>query len=111
MRRKVDQIAAIDEGNYFYTRRQNAVVQLLNLRVDSSEGVVRIGAFAQEHDSGNHIVVIDNFAIVVANCPRKLAKPDLRALPDYGDIPYMQRCAILGGNGYVLYIPDVPYLA
>ncbi len=51
MRGVVDQVAAINKRNYLYTRRQNVIIQLFNLGMDSRESFVRICAFPQEHDA------------------------------------------------------------
>ena len=51
VRREVHQIAAVDKWNNLHAGRQNAVIQFLDFRVDSGERLVRICAFAQEHDA------------------------------------------------------------
>ena len=54
------------------------------------------GAFAQEHDARNDIVVVDDFAVFAMDGSGELAQPDLRALRHDGDILHPQRSAALG---------------
>ena len=84
--RVVHQIAAIDERNHLHARGQNGVVQFLHLLVNSLQRRVGVGAFAQQRDAGNHIVVIDELSVFVPDRPGELAQPDLRTLRDDGDI-------------------------
>ena len=51
MRRVVHQVAAVDERDHLYAGRQDVVIQLFDLGVDSREGLVCIRAFAQEDDA------------------------------------------------------------
>src|SRR5258708_1514447 len=48
--REVDQVSAVNQGNHSDARRQNTVVQLFDLGVNSSQSLVGICAFAQKHD-------------------------------------------------------------
>src|ERR1700675_2339857 len=102
MRREVDQVAAVNKWNHFYASRQNTLIQLFDFRVDAGESVVRIRAFAQEHAPGDHIVVIDDFAVFATNGSSELAEADFRALCDDSDIFHAQRSTALGCNDDVL---------
>jgi reverse gyrase len=77
---EVHQIAAVDERNDLHAGRQNVIVQFLHFLVNSLQRRVRLGAFAQQHDAGNHIVVIDDLSVLVPDRPGELAQADLRAL-------------------------------
>src|SRR5271169_3074840 len=107
MRCEVHQVTAVNERDHLYARRQDAIIQLLDLRMDSHERLVCIGTLAQEHDSRNHIIVIDNPAIFVMNGTGKLAEADLRALRDDSNIFYPERRAALCRNDSVFDIPHV----
>ena len=95
-------------GNDLHARGQDVVVQLLHFFVESLQRRVRIGAFPQERDARDHIVVVDDLSVLVANRPRELAEPDLRALRDDGDILHAQRRAALGHEDGVFDIVHVP---
>src|ERR1700719_1389386 len=103
----MDQVTAVNERNYFYSGRQNALIQLFNLRVDSRECLVGIRAFPHGYPRRNYIVVIDDLSVFAMNRSGELAEPDLWALRDVGDIFYAQRCAALGRNDGVFDIANV----
>src|SRR5215472_12387240 len=109
MRGEVHQVTAINKRNYRYARWENSFVQLFHFRVDSGECFVGIRSFAQQHNSGNNVFVVDDLAISAMKRSCELTKPDLRPLIDDRDILHAQGCAGLGENDYVLDILDVPY--
>jgi hypothetical protein len=77
--------------------------------VNSLQRRVGVGAFAQQRNPGNHIVVIDELSILVPDRPRELAQPDLRTLRHHGDISHADGSAVLGRDHRVLdvlYVPD-----
>ena len=49
--RVLDQVTAVEKRNYLHTRRQNTLIEFFDLRVDSSECLVRICTFAQKQDA------------------------------------------------------------
>src|SRR5580704_3792076 len=106
MRREVYQITAVDERNDFHAGWQNAVVQFLRLGMDSRERVIRIRAFAQEHDTRDHVVVVDDFPVFAMNRASKLAESNFRALGHDGNILDSERRAILGSEDGVFDITD-----
>ena len=55
-------------------------VQLLHLVVNAVQRGVGFGAFAQQHDAFDHVVVVDDLAVRAVNRLADLAQPDLRAL-------------------------------
>jgi len=57
-RRVVHQVAAVDERNDFHAPRQDAIVQLLDLGVESAQGGFRVRAFTHGHPRRNDIVVV-----------------------------------------------------
>ena len=73
-----------------------------------SQRRVRVGAFAQQHDAGDHVVVVDDLAVLAADRAGELAQPDLRPLRHHGDILHAQRRAVLGREHRVL---DVVHVA
>ena len=56
-------VAAIEKWNDLHTFRQDAFVQLLHLGMDPIQRAVRLRAFLQQHNSLDHIVVVDDRAI------------------------------------------------
>ncbi len=80
VRGEVHQVAAIDERDDLHARGQDVIVQLLHFRVNALQRRVGVRAFAQEHDAGNHIVVVDDLAVLAMNGSRELAEADLWAL-------------------------------
>ena len=95
---QMNQVAAVEERDHLHAGRKNAVVQLLHFLVDRHERRVGLGALAQQHDAGDHVVVIDDLSIRQVPRPRELAQPDLGALLHHGDIAHPQRGAVLGGE-------------
>ncbi len=96
MRCKLHQFAAIDERNHLHSGGEDDVVELVNLGMNGLEHVVRIRAFAQENDSGNYVVVVNDLSVVATNRPPKLAQTDLRTLCHSRNITDVQRRPILG---------------
>jgi hypothetical protein len=50
MRCVANQIAAVNKGRHFHARGQDAVIQLFNLGMNAAQSLVRICAFAQQHN-------------------------------------------------------------
>ena len=75
--------------------------------MNSPEGLVRIGAFAQEHDSRTHILVVDDLAVFAVNRARKLTEPNFWALRDHGNVFDPQRRPVLGHHYGVFDIADI----
>ena len=90
------QIAAVEKGNHLHAGRKNMIVQLLDLRVDALQRRVRIRALPQQHDAGDHVIVVDDLSVLQMPRSRELAQPDLRPLCDDRDVFDLQRRAGLG---------------
>jgi hypothetical protein len=73
------QIAAIDERHDLHARRQDGVVQFLHFLVNSLQRRIGVGAFAQQRNPRNHVVVIDQLAVLMpdrpANWPSRIFGP------------------------------------
>ncbi len=92
---ELEQVAAVEEGNDLHARRQDVLVELLDLGVDALRGSVGVVALLQQDDAFDDVAVVDELAVVAADClllligagasPRlaglaDLAEADLRAL-------------------------------
>ena len=66
-----------------------------DLGVDGVQGLVGVGALAQQHDAFHHVVVIDDLAVVAVDRLADLAQPDLRPLRHRGDVPHADGRAVL----------------
>jgi hypothetical protein len=62
------------------------VIQFVHLPRGFHQRGVGFGAFAQQHDPGDNVVVVDDLSIGQMARPRELAQPDLGALLHYADI-------------------------
>ena len=82
-------------GTIFTPDGQNDVVEFVHLGVNSLEHVVRIGAFAHQHDSGNHVFVVDDLSVLAANGASELTQPYLGTLRHGGNVADVQRRSIL----------------
>ena len=91
----MNQNAAIKERYYLYTGRKKVFIQFLHLFVDAVQRRVRIRAFAQQHDAFDHVVVVDDSAVLVVNRFAIPAQADLRTLRDGGDVLDPQRRSVL----------------
>ena len=69
---KVNQIAAVDKRHDLNAGRQNVVVQLLDFFVNAHQRGIGIRSFAQQNNSRDHIVVVDDFAVFFVYSSRKL---------------------------------------
>src|ERR1700722_6746654 len=64
MRRQVQQVAAVEEGNYLHTRRQHLLVELLHLGVNAFKRRIRVLTLLQQHNAFHNVVVVDELAII-----------------------------------------------
>ena len=76
----VHQIAAIEKRNDLHARRQDVLVEPLDLGVNAVQRRRRIRALAQEHDAFDHIVVIDHHAVGAVDGLADLPQTNLRPL-------------------------------
>ncbi len=72
MGRELHQLAAIDERDNLHAGGQDEVVEFVHLGVNALERGVGIRALAHQHDSGHHVLVVDNPSILAANRASKL---------------------------------------
>src|SRR5215510_1777034 len=103
----VNQVAAIQERNDFHSRRENVVVQLLDLGLDRLKRRVRLGALSQQDNSFGHVVVVDNLAIDTVNRLSVPAQPDLRTLRYDRDVSDTKRRSILRLDDSVFNVVDI----
>ncbi len=80
VRREFEQGAAVEKRSDGDALRKDALVQLLHLRVNAIEDLVGVFAFLEEDDALDHIVIVDELAIMTTIGLADLAEPDLRAL-------------------------------
>ena len=67
VRRQVHQVVAIDVRNNLHALGQHAGVQKLDLVVDVAKDGFGFRALAHLHDAFDHVVVVGDASIVVAN--------------------------------------------
>src|SRR5580692_893183 len=91
---EVNEIAAVDEWNNLHARRQNMIVQFVHFFMDALQSRVCHSAFAQEHDAGHDIVVIDDLSVFPVNRLSGLAESNLGTLRHDRNILHPQRRAI-----------------
>ncbi len=63
----VNQIAAIEKRNDLHAGGKQAFIQLFDLRVNRVERRVRLGAFAQQDDARDNVVVVNDASIQAMN--------------------------------------------
>src|SRR5262249_57021464 len=75
-------------------------VQLLHLRVQGAQRIVRGCTFAQQHDTLDHVLVVHDRAVLAADRAADLAETDLRPLGHHRDITHADgRAALALQNG------------
>ncbi len=107
MRGQVHQVAAVQERDDLYPRRENALVQLLHFFVNGYEGFVRIGALAQQDDSFDRIVAIHYRAVRASHSFADLPQANPRALRDDADVLYADRRSVLCFDQRLFDVPHV----
>src|ERR1700744_2402441 len=60
----MEQIAAVEEWNDLDSARKNAVVEFVDLLVNSFKGKLRVFALLQQHNPFDHIGIVENLAIL-----------------------------------------------
>ena len=78
----MDQVATVQVRNNFHPRRQNAIVQLLDLRVDGFERWLRSCTFTEQQKSLNYVLVIDYMSVFAAYGLADLAEPNFLVLAE-----------------------------
>ena len=109
VRGEMHQVAAVEKRDDGDARRKQArmpvrSVELLYFLVDRFERGVAFGAFLQQDDALDDVVVVENVAVQFVN---RLADPpqaDFRALRHHGDVRDANRRAALGGDDGLLNI-------
>ena len=81
--------------NDLHARRQETLIELLDLLVQRRPARVRIRTLAQQHDPGDHVVVVDHLALLAVDCLTQLAQPDLRPLLDTRDVAHAHGSSVL----------------
>jgi hypothetical protein len=71
------------------------LVQLFHLGVNGFQRGIGFGAFAQQHDAFDDVVVVDDLAVLAVNRLADAAQPDLGPLHDRGDISNVNGRAVL----------------
>src|SRR5271166_4642775 len=94
-RRVMNQIAAIQVRDDLHSRRKDAGVQFLDLLVNPFERGFGLGAFAQQNDSFDDIVIIHRPPVVPQDGFTELSEADSRPLYDVAKITHANRGAVL----------------
>src|SRR5579883_1324717 len=103
----VNEVAAIDERNHLDALGKNRSVQLLDLPVNVLQGLIRLGALSQEHNTRDHVVVVDDTPVRQMPGAGEASEPDLGPLPHLRNIPDANRRAVLGGDNGRFDVLDV----
>src|SRR5579863_1101224 len=104
---EVHEFAAVDEGDQFHARRENVGVQILDLLVDIHERLVGFSALAQQHNSGDYVLIVDDLAVFAPDRSSELSQPDLGALRHHSNVLHTQRRAIFRRNDRAFNVFDV----
>src|SRR6185312_4873514 len=83
----MNQVAAVQVGNHLHPRRQDALVQFLDLRVDAVQGAIRLGALAQKDDSFHFVRLVEDLAWAGVRPFTDLPEPDSRTLGNIREVP------------------------
>src|SRR5215469_8287073 len=82
--------------------------------MNAGESGIGIGAFTEQHDTRNHIIIVDDFAVFAVKASGKLSQADFRPLGYDGNIFDVYRGAVLAENHRVCNVANVihqPYSA
>ena len=101
---EVHKVAAVNERYNLHSFRQDVVVQLLHLFVNRNERRICGRALAQQNDSRNYIVVIDNLPVFAMNCFRESTQADFGSLRHDGDVLHENGDAVLSFQNSLLNI-------
>ena len=74
----VDQVAAVQVGNDLDALGKDLLVQLLNLLVNSIEGGIFVGAFEQEDDAADDVILVDDLTVDFVDGVTHLTETDFR---------------------------------
>ena len=92
----VHQVAAVEVGNEFHALRQAAaVVQFVDFLVQRVESGIGLRALAQQDDAFDHIVIVDDGAIFMADGFAELAQTNFGRLHDHAKIAHPDRRSVL----------------
>ncbi len=108
MRREVDQVAAVEEGNDLHSRREEMVVEVIHFLVERGQHRVPVCPFAQQNDSLHRIGLIDNRAILPVSRLSDLSQPDLWPLRYERDLTDVDGRTVLRFENR---LPDISYVA
>src|ERR1700693_3057250 len=95
MRGEMDQVAAVQIRNDFYSRRKDSVVQLVHFLMNGLQRGLGFCSLSQKHDAFHDIVVIDYFSVFTMNRFSNLAQPDFGTLHYCGNVFHTQWRAVL----------------
>jgi len=104
---EVHELAAVEERNDFDAWGQDLVVQLVNFLMNGDESFVGIGAFAEEDNTFDDVVVINDGAIRFVNCLPYLSQANARALRDGCDIFHAEDRAVFSRDGGLFDVRDI----
>src|ERR1700730_10099947 len=91
----MNQVTAIQERHDSHSRRQDAFVELLYLGVNRIECGIGFGAFAEQDDTFDRVVVVEDFAVSAMDRLPDFAKPDFWPLSDRPEVADVNRRSVL----------------
>src|SRR5579864_8954523 len=94
------QLAAVEMRDEFHSRRQQAglavlTIQLVNFLVEGVQRGLRNRPFAQQDDSLDHVIVVEDGSIFPVDSFSKLSEAYLRGLNDIPEITDPHRSSVL----------------
>src|SRR5262249_15355123 len=95
VRGQVDQIATVQVRNDLYAGRKEVFIQEVDFFVQRLQNGIRVGAFAEEHDAGNDVVIVHNLTLFVMDRFAHLPQANLGAGRDQRDIADANRSSVL----------------
>src|SRR5580698_229740 len=91
----MDQVATVEVRDQLHTGWQLVIIQLLDLLVERIERGIGLCTFAQKDDTLNHVVVIDDVSVLIANGFAELTQAYFWRLHDDRKIAYPDGGAVL----------------
>src|SRR5258708_14103082 len=81
-----EKMAAVQDGNDFPARRQNAVIKLVDFLVNGVESGLLFGSFAHQHDALDYIRLVDDSIVFHMVRSSHVAQPNFWALDYVRDV-------------------------
>src|SRR5260370_12788787 len=92
---KMNKVAAVKEWRDLHTGRKDAVIQLFDLFMNGLKGFICVCAFAQQHDSFDHVPIVKHAAVGPMNRFADLPEANLWTLRDRRDVSHTESGSVL----------------